>query len=170
MNAFLLVVPVFLIRYVYVAFKSKKKLQLLNYFPASRGTEKYGKMVYIAVNTFLLIAPLFMRIEADRKTVFPGGILYAIGLTVYALSIHQFISGNGLIRNGMYAVCRNPQALSFILMYSGIAVLTKSWLYFSLTVLLIWAFNEMAKSEERYCRQEFAEAYYAYMRFTRRFF
>lgn len=170
MNAFLLILPIFLIRYAYVSLKSKQKLQQLNYFPTPRGMEKYGKMIYILVNTFLLFAPIFMRISGDKQTVIPGGILYAIGLTLYAVSIHDFMSGNGLVRHGTYAFSRNPQAVSFILIYFGIAVLTNSLLYLSLSVSLIWAFNEMAKSEERYCRQEFGRSYDLYMRVTRRFF
>lgn len=169
MNAFILIVPIFMIRYLYVAIKAKQKLHRLNYFPTAEGIEKYGKTAYIMVNTFLLFAPLFMRIQGRAGTLFIGGILYLIGLIIYFLSIRDFISGEGLIRNGMYGFCRNPQAISFILVYFGIGVITNSLLYLSLSLFLIWAFNEMAKSEERYCRLEFGESYDSYMEVTKRF-
>jgi protein-S-isoprenylcysteine O-methyltransferase Ste14 len=169
MNAFVLIVPIFLIRYGYIAFKAKQKLHLLNYFPAPKGIEKYGKILYLLVNTFLLFAPLFMRISGEGETVITGGFLYATGLIMYVISIHNFISENGLVRHGLYAFSRNPQAISFILMYAGIAMSTGSLLYLSLALSLIWAFNEMAKSEERYCQQKFRKSYDQYKLFTRRF-
>ena len=170
MNAFLLIIPIFLIRYAFVSLRSKQKLQQLNYFPDTQGMEKYGKAAYILTNTLLLFAPLLLKFSIEKYINITGCIFYTIGLIMYIKSIHDFISANGLVMCGLYAYSRNPQPVSFILIYSGVAALTNSLLYMSLTVILTWSFHEMAKSEERYCRQVYGEQYELYKRTAGRFF
>ncbi len=169
MNAFLLIVPIFIVRYAYVALRAKQKLKLLNYFPAPKGVEKHGKTVYLIINTYLLFAPLFMEFSVGNEISIPGCTFYGLGLIMYIKAIHDFISVDGLVMHGIYSFSRNPQALSFILIYTGISMLTNSILYMSLVCVLVWAFNEMAKSEERFCKLEFGDPYILYTKFTRRF-
>lgn len=168
-NAFYLVIPVFLIRYLYVHWKSREKLAALDFFPPAKGMEKAGKATYLAVNTFLLFYPLFIRLEGDPVTCIAGLFIYCTGILLYFKSINDFVSGNGLIRDGAYKHSRNPQSVSFILLYTGIALVTHSIIYFILTVILLWAFNQLAKSEERYCMDRYGGPYADYLESTRRF-
>ncbi|MBN1185139.1 MAG: hypothetical protein JXB49_22830, partial [Bacteroidales bacterium] len=121
------------------------------------------------INTLLLFAPFFMKFPVGNDINISGCIFYIIGLIMYFKSIYDFISVDGLVNKGLYAFSRNPQAISFILMYLGISMLTNSLFYMTLIFVLIWAFNELAKSEERFCKLEFGDPYILYTKFTRRF-
>lgn len=168
-NAFYLVIPILVIRYLYVSWTSKSKLAELDFFPPAVGFEKLGKAVYILINTFLLFSPLFLEICHELVTLLMGLIIYVFGLILYLKSVHDFISETGLIMNGIYRYTRNPQSVSFIVMYLGIAVATCSFLYLLLTLILVWAFNQLAKSEERYCLNQYGESYLIYLKLTHRF-
>jgi len=168
-NAFYLVIPVFLIRYLYVHWKSREKLAALDFFPPAKGMEKAGKATYLVVNTFLLFYPLFLKLEGGPVTFSSGFVMYCSGILLYFRSINDFVSGNGLISDGTYRHSRNPQSVSFILIYTGIALVTRSLIYFILTLILLWAFNQLAKSEERYCMERYGQSYADYLRYTRRF-
>ena len=168
-NLFIFVIPVFLIRYLFVFLSAKDKLSVLDYFPPDMGLEKVGRIFYLIINTFLLFFPIFMYSGNLLWSAITGILLYVTGLILYFISIRDFIKSEGLITKGIYSKSRNPQMISFILIYFGIGITGYSLIYLFLTIILILAFYWLSLSEERYCLEKYGELYKNYIKTTPRF-
>ena len=81
-NAFFLLIPVFCIRYLYVALMCRSKLAELNFFPPAKGLERIGKLLYLLINTFLLFYPLFMSVEMELSILISGFLIYTLGIII----------------------------------------------------------------------------------------
>ena len=166
---FLFILPVFLIRYLLVFIVARNRMAALDYFPDTIGIEKAGKLSYLLINTILLFYPLFMTIDTIFQPVIAGVVLYLVGMLGYLKSVLDFIGSDGFINTGLYRISRNPQAVSFIIIYIAIAIISNSLIYFVLSICLLVSFIILAKSEERYCLQLYGNVYKNYMKETSRF-
>jgi len=168
MNCFILILPVFLFRYVLVACINKAKLHDLNFFPPGNRLEETARKTYLLFNTALLFIPVFLDM---KRGIIPsvGIMLYGISLIIYILSILSFCLSHGLVHKGLYLYSRNPQALSFIILYFSITLISKTWIYGLMLLPLVWSFKMISLSEERWCKNKFGYQWEEYFRSTKRF-
>jgi len=73
-----------------------------------------------------------------------------------------------LITDGSFRISRNPLYLSLMILFLAITLLIDSLWFFIILGILMFIFNDIAKSEERYLESEFGEVYLNYKNKVRR--
>lgn len=171
LNGLALVLPVLLVRFLLLSFLSKQALKRASYFPPVRGIEKSAYLVNVITTFLLFIIPFFLRINTKGLLSITGLFLFILGLILYIVSIIQFSKpgDNGVNASGLYGISRNPMYVAFFIYFSGCCLLTRSWLL--LIVLLVFQFSVhfLIISEERWCKDQFGESYFEYIKKVRRY-
>lgn len=172
MNAFLLIIPLFLIRYGLLGIINRAALSRAAFFAPLNGREKPAFYCYEVSSIVLILYPLALRVQARQPLFFCGLLVYLLGVAVLAVSTVQFArpGRSGLNTRGLYRFSRNPMYVGYFLYFLGCVLLTHSkLLLISLIVFQISA-HWIIRSEERWCEQEFGEEYLSYTRRVRRYF
>jgi len=171
LNAILLILPIILLRYGFMAFFGKNSMEKANFFPPTLGKEQTAYYIYQFTTLFLLIFPLFKQIHFETAVDLIGIIIYIIGAVLYMLSIIHFSKPEtqGITTKGLYRFSRNPMYVAFFLYFLGCAILIHSILYFSVLGVFQVSVHFLILSEERWCLKEFGEQYADYMKKVRRY-
>ena len=104
-----------------------------------------------------------------------GGLLFFAGLSIdlwgtKTLTAQQSLGEKGkIITQGPYAYTRNPQYVGFILMYTGIILVTYSLMALVTGAFLILLFLILPFSEEPWLHQQYGAAYAQYCKTVPRF-
>jgi protein-S-isoprenylcysteine O-methyltransferase Ste14 len=104
-----------------------------------------------------------------------GGFLFALGLGIdlwgtKTLSAQQSLGEKGkIITSGPYRYTRNPQYVGFIILYSGIIILTSSFMALVTGIFAIFLFFIIPFSEEPWLRQQYGKSYEDYCKIIPRF-
>ena len=104
-----------------------------------------------------------------------GGLLFALGLGIdiwgtKTLSAKQSMGDTGeIITNGPYRYTRNPQYVGFIILFSGIILLTASLMALITGVFAIFLFLVIPFSEEPWLKKQYGLPYDNYCRTVPRF-
>lgn len=100
-------------------------------------------------------------------------ILFAIPFAIWAirmLSVHQTTGLKGtLLTKGPYKYTRNPQYVADILLYTGIILVTNSFMALITGILVILWFVLTPFSEEPWLQQQFGKQYEEYCKNVPRF-
>ena len=100
---------------------------------------------------FVLFFPAARIFTRNKTTVNPGG------------------STTTIVSNGLYRCTRNPMYLAFTFFYTGISLITQSWLGFLLLLpLLVLVQKGIIKREEAYLTRKFGKEYTDYKSQVRR--
>jgi protein-S-isoprenylcysteine O-methyltransferase Ste14 len=172
MNAFVLIIPVILIRYGLLNLISKESLNRAAYFAPLQGTEKTAFLIYQISNTFMILYLLFLRIIVNDKIFLVGLMVYFLGLCLYTASTVNFAKPKkGTINeNGLYQFSRNPMYVAYFIIFSGIAILAESSVLMIALFIFQIASHWIILSEERWCNERFGNDYRTYMKKVRRYF
>lgn len=171
MNAFLLMAPLFLIRFVLLGLLSREALRRAALFAPLAGGERLAYLFYQLSNGFLILYAFFLKVQPNALRLWLGALVYAAGVCVLAASTVDFAKPKpgGLNTNGLYRFSRNPMYLGYFLYFLGCVLLTRSrLLLLALAVFQISA-HWIILSEERWCVQTFGEEYVRYSRKVRRY-
>ncbi len=104
-----------------------------------------------------------------------GGFLFGLGLAIdlwgtKTLSAKKSMGDTGgIITGGPYRYTRNPQYVGFIILFSGIILITASSLALIIGLSAIFLFFLIPLSEESWLRQQYGETYVNYCRLVPRF-
>ena len=171
-NGIILIIPIILIRYIYLKFISKPAFDRAGYFPPAKGIEKLAVWVYQLATIFLIIFPVFYQINFNDWVNYIGIGIYILSIILYMKSTYDFTktSGNGISNEGVFKISRNPMYIAFFLYFIGISLLINSWWYFLIVVILQISVHYIILSEERWCLKEFGDEYVKYMRKVRSYF
>ena len=90
MNAFLLMIPFFFIRFGLMQMVNKEALSRAAFFSPLQGNEKIAYLVYQLSNILIILYPLFLKIQMDHYTFLLGFTLYILGTVILAFSITAF--------------------------------------------------------------------------------
>lgn len=172
MNAFLLMIPFFFIRFGLMQMVNKEALPRAALFAPLQGKERIAYLVYQLSNIFILLYPLFLKIQVHHYTFLLGFILYILGMVILVSSTIAFAKpdSNGLNRQGIYRYSRNPMYVGYFLYFLGSAIITRSILFILAVLLFQICAHWIILSEERWCLSRFNEDYVEYMRHVRRYF
>ncbi len=169
MVIWLFVILVFIIRYVFPKKCGEQSCYRLTVMPVYGFRGKVLRMAYMVTNTFLLFAPLFIcRFDVNAIAV-NGVVLASLALVFYFFSVRDFCRGRGLISSGVYRLSRNPQTLSFIAFYAGIALCIQSVFYAVVLLFFIFSIHGLLLMEEKYCLMNFGSDYSSYYQSTPRY-
>ena len=113
---------------------------------------------------------VFLPLQLSTTWLCISLLIYLFGIILTAVAILNLASApkNRLVTKGLSQVTRNPVYVGMLLMQTGIAVACTSWLYLLLTVVSLIAFTTILSAEERYCLENYGDAYRKYMSRTPR--
>lgn len=154
MNGFFLLIPFFLIRFALTAALSREALGRAARFAPVRGRERAAYYIYQLSNAGIVLYPAFLTVQADASWIFCGGLL---------------CYGGGLNTNGLYRISRNPMYLAYFVCFLGMALLTRSPALLGLTLVFQASAHWIILAEERWCLEQFGQAYGQYMARVRRY-
>lgn len=172
MNAFLLMIPFFFIRFTLMQVINKETISRTAVFAPRQGKENAAYLFYQITNIFIMLYPLFLKIQLDRPTFLIGLIFYVLGITGLVFSVLAFAKPDptGLNRKGIYQYSRNPMYVGYFLYFLGSAIITRSILLTLAVFMFQLSAHWIILSEERWCLNKFKEDYADYMRQVRRYF
>ena len=167
---FLLLVPFFLLRFGLMALLDRNALARAAHFPPLRGGERAAYWVYQISTAILLLGLCFAQIKPSRF-LFLGTACYALGLLLLARSVADFCvpAENGLRQKGLYRFSRNPMYAAYFVFFAGCGCLTASWPLLIVLLCFQVSAHWIILAEERWCIENFGEAYRQYMRRVRRY-
>ncbi|HMA60185.1 MAG TPA: methyltransferase [Halanaerobiales bacterium] len=170
-NAVWLIIPIILIRYLLLRSISEEAYQRASYFPPLEGKEQYAFYIYQVALIFMLFYTIFLDIQTESAINILGFIIYIIGILSYIVSMYDFArpQADGLNNKGIYSFSRNPMYVAFFLYFLGIALITKSVLYFIVLMVFQISVHYIILSEERACLTEFGDEYKVYMQEVNRY-
>lgn len=171
MNAFLLMIPLFIIRFGLLRMINKEALSRAALFPPLKGREKTAYYSYQISNIFLILYLLFITVQTKQPLFLVALFVYLLGVCILIISTANFAKPkqNGINTNGIYKISRNPMYVGYFIYYLGCVLLTHSIvLLLSLIVFQISA-HWIILSEERWCINKFGSEYISYMSKVRRY-
>ncbi len=171
MNGFVLVIPIILVRYVYLGIISSDGLRRSSFYPPLKGNERIAFWIYQFTTIFLLLYPILFKLRFLSFTNYLGLTIYIIGLVFYIVSIRDFSKplNTGLNKSGIYNYSRNPMYVAFFLYFLGITILLSSLIYFFVLIGYQISVHYLILSEERWCIKQFDGDYIDYMERVRRY-
>ncbi|ASA26475.1 methyltransferase family protein [Paenibacillus donghaensis] len=172
MNAFILVIPLFFIRFGLLGMINKSALSRAAFFAPLEGGERVAYFFYQVSNFFIFLYPLFLKIQTKPPKFFIGLFIYILGIVVLIISTIAFAKPNrsGLNANGIYKVSRNPMYIGYFMYFLGCAVLIHSMLLFITLLIFQISAHWIILSEERWCIKKFGSEYVSYMNRVKRYF
>jgi protein-S-isoprenylcysteine O-methyltransferase Ste14 len=171
MNAFLLVIPLILIRFVLLSILGKEALKRAAFFAPVIGKEKAAYWFYQISNILIFIYLCILNITADPYWVYVGLVIYGLGISLCIVSVSNFAkpAENGINLNGIYRISRNPMYVAFFIYFLGCVLLTQSFILLAILVVFQISAHWIILSEERWCIKKFGEEYINYMNKVRRY-
>ncbi|MDL2317744.1 isoprenylcysteine carboxylmethyltransferase family protein [Eubacteriales bacterium OttesenSCG-928-A19] len=171
MNAALLLAPLFLIRYGLLSILSKEAAGRAAHFAPMLKNERAAYWVYQGATVAMVVYMFLLKIHTDQPWFYPGLIAYAIGSLLLVLAIIGFAKpmNIGFQTKGIYSVSRNPMYVAYFLYFLGCAGLTRSILLLAVLLLFQISAHWIILAEERWCRQQYGEAYAQYKSKVRRY-
>lgn len=171
MNAFLLMIPLFLIRFGLLRLLNKEGLRRAAFFAPIEGNGKKALIYYQISNIFILLYPLALKINTDSFLFIGALFVYVLGIGALTASTVSFANPkqNGINISGIYKFSRNPMYMAYFIYFLGCVMLTHSLLL--LIALLIFGISThwIILSEERWCINKFGSEYIGYMQKVRRY-
>jgi len=171
-NGFLLLIPVFLIRYMLLAKLNKSAMKRASHYPPMIGVEKVAFLVYQLSTVAIFVAVLFLEVQTNQALLFYTGIaVYIIGLILLSLATINFStpSDNGVNQKGLYRLSRNPMYVAYFVCFMGISSLVQSVIFLGVVFLFQISAHWIILSEERWCIEQFGAKYLLYMNKIRRY-
>ena len=170
MNAAILLIPLFLIRYGLLALINKAALPKAAYFPPMQKTEKMMFYIYQLSTAFILVYMFFLKATITTVTSKIGLCIYVMGVSLFAAATTSFAkSGAGIKKAGLYRISRNPMYIAYFIYFLGCGLLTRSILLLILAGSFQIAAHWIILAEERWCIQTFGDEYTQYMKAVRRY-
>jgi protein-S-isoprenylcysteine O-methyltransferase Ste14 len=171
MNAFWLIVPILLIRYGLLGLLDRDALNRAAFFPPFKGKEKPAYLIYQIATFFILIYPFFLKVGTVGPLFIIGLTVYGLGIIVYTASTINFArpEKNGINRNGLYRISRNPMYIGYFIYFLGCVLLTRSVLLLAALIAFQLSAHWIILSEERWCAEKYGESYINYMKKVRRY-
>ncbi|EMS72157.1 methyltransferase family protein [Ruminiclostridium cellobioparum] len=171
MNAFLLIIPLFLIRFGLLKMINKDSLRRAAFFAPLEGKEKVAYLFYQFSNAFMILYSVFLKIQTKPPLFLIALFIYVLGVSVLIIATVNFAKPeqSGINTNGIYKISRNPMYIGYFIYFASCVMLTHSMLLLiSLLVFQISA-HWIILSEERWCINKFGAEYINYMNKVKRY-
>jgi protein-S-isoprenylcysteine O-methyltransferase Ste14 len=160
-SGLLLLLPLIGIRYALLPALSKAAFAAAAGFPGTTRREGVALQVHTSANWLMLLYAPFVTIKTGTGWLVAGMTLYIPGVLLYARAMTDYARApqGRVVRRGLYAVSRHPQALAAFLIFVGIGLATASWLYVVAALLGQVALRWLLLAEERDSLRRFGPEY-----------
>jgi protein-S-isoprenylcysteine O-methyltransferase Ste14 len=171
MNAFLIVIPLILIRFGLLSILDKESLKRAAYFAPLLGKEKVAYLFYQLSNSLIIVYLCFLKIRTDDYWFYIGILIYGLGVLLCIISVFDFAKPkeNGINLKGLYRVSRNPMYVAYFIYFLGCVLLTRSLVLLVILIVFQISAHWIIWSEERWCIEKFGDEYINYMNKVRRY-
>ncbi len=171
MSAFVIVIPIIIIRYAFLNILNKEALKRAAYFAPLVAGERTAYWVYQVTTLFIIVDLILLKIRVDSDWFYIGAVIYGFGLILYAISMLDYArpKTSGINVNGLYRISRNPMYIAYFICLFGCVLISKSWTLFALLIIFQISSHWIILSEERWCIKKFGEEYMRYMNKVRRY-
>jgi len=171
MSAFVLAIPIIIIRYAFLSMVNKEAIKRAAYFAPLVGRERIAYWVYQAATLFIMLDLILLKIKVDSDWFYIGVVTYSFGLVLYAMSMLDYArpKTNGMNVKGLYRISRNPMYIAYFICLLGCVLISNSWALFTLLIVFQISSHWIILSEERWCIKKFGEEYMRYMNKVRRY-
>lgn len=170
LNGFLLVLPLFALRFGLPSLIRKTSLAELDHFPPLEGRENIALRIYFITNTFLIFSPLLAQIKFHGSSSWTGWFVYLAGVLILGISLANFsATRTGFAQTGLYRFSRNPIYIGYFLFFIGVAMLIGSWTHLAVTLFYQISVHYLILSEERWCKETFGKSYADFAERVRRY-
>ena len=142
-------------------------------FSSSRSSREY--YVFVISKILMLVyflGAIFIPIRYDTLISIIGFIIYMIGITYYSaawITIAKSEKGE-LFTHGPYKFSRHPVYISSAILFLGAGLISQSWFYLGLSIVVGISHMHNALAEEKICLAVFGDDYRTYMDKTPRWF
>ena len=104
MNGFILMLPLFFIRFVLLGWLNSTALKRGAHFAPMAGAQKIMYVLYQMTNVVLILFPLFHRVHGSAPLLVLGGVTYVLGVGILLAATISFAKPNeqGLNTTGSY--------------------------------------------------------------------
>ncbi|MEG0277236.1 MAG: isoprenylcysteine carboxylmethyltransferase family protein [Coprobacillus sp.] len=169
MNAFVVIIPLLLIRYGLPLFYDKSALVRASHYPTFPREREIFLVIYQLCTCLLLIIPFFLKISSYSII---GISIYTLGIIILIVSTIHFSKPNSqnLNSNGIYRLSRNPMYVGYFIYFLGCVFMTESILLFIVLMLFQISCHWLILEEEKWCINKFGNQYIEYMKKVRRYF
>jgi protein-S-isoprenylcysteine O-methyltransferase Ste14 len=136
--------------------------------PQDRVMSFLTQVVWIGATLYSIFIPLHM----GTPWFWSGLGLFLVGLAILVLASVAVgrTPANKPFTSGIYRFSRHPMYLSMILVYLGVSVASASWVFLLIAAGTMFLQRYQMLTEEAYCRENFGQAYLAYLAVTARWF
>lgn len=171
MNAFILFIPIILVRYGLLGIINKAALRRAAFFAPVFNGEKAAKWIYQITNIAMILYLPFTTVKTGSNWFWAGLAVYLLGFLLYSCSTVNYAmpKTNGLNKNGLYRLSRNPMYVAMFICLTGCAMLAQSWILAVMLLAFQISSHWIILSEERWCIHVFGEEYICYMNTVRRY-
>ncbi len=127
-----------------------------------------GKLPAFAYLGLIVYSPL----KVGEAVFAVGGVVFALGLAGFVVALFCFrdTPADRPITTGLYSVSRNPQILSLIVAFLGVAIAAGSWFAVITLVVLSLGAHVRIVAEERSCLARYGDSYRSYVKRVPRYF
>ena len=171
MNAAILLIPFVLIRYGLMGLLGGDALRRAAHYPETVGAERAFHWIYQAASLALLLLPFFLKVDFASRRLIPGFAVYGLGVLITTAAAVGFSrpKPDGFSEDGLYRFSRNPMYVGYFLYFLGCVLLTSSWALLAALAVFQLSTHFLILSEERWCLEQFGEAYRQYMKRARQY-
>jgi len=129
-------------------------------------------VIFLGLIYYLALAySVFLPLKLGTIWFYIGFPICLIGLIIYTVVTVNFATTPLAepVTKGLYRYSRNPQYLTEFLMFIGVGVASASWMFLLFSVVYTTFMLSFASSEERFCLENYGDAYREYMNKTPRY-
>jgi protein-S-isoprenylcysteine O-methyltransferase Ste14 len=152
---------------------SKEQRTRILTFPTFRShTEKIlsGLAIFL-FGRGLIVYSLFIPLTIHSRYFSVGTGVYLIGMiaSVSAMWIFSQAELSHPVTQGIYRITRHPMQVMAIIMWIGVGIASRNWIFIVCAVLLGILSPPSLQAQERFCIEKYGEEYIEYMNKTPRY-
>jgi len=149
----------------------KEKLVLKNL--SASVPMKFEKILNIQKAASIIIGviySIFLPLQLNTVWFYIGLVMFLFGLVVQLTVLYTFRKAkpDRPFTTGPYRYSRHPLYLGLFLMIIGISIMSLSWLFLLIVIILAIPLLIAAQAEERFCLKTYGKEYQEYMERTPR--
>lgn len=169
---FWLLVPFFLVRFGYLAYCNKTALGRVAHFAPLEKGERLAYWLYQLSNAAIILSLFILPIKRWPSWLLAvGWAVYGAGLCLLLRAMRDFASpaDGGFCQRGLYRLSRHPMYMAYFVFFLGCVLLTQSLWLLGILICFQVSAHWIILAEERWCAQQFGEAYALYRNQVRRY-